>query len=122
MTSTTAEFFDALSRRGFEPLLADITATARFDVVDGNRVDRWQVVIDKGEITVVPGSGDAACVLAADRPVFDGIVEGRVNPMAALLRGELTVSGDPELLVACQRLFLETTGTRERQPSTIQGS
>jgi putative sterol carrier protein len=117
MTDTVVDFFDDVRRRGFEPLLADVSATARFDVVGADRTDRWRVVIDKGHLTVAPGEGEADCALSADRTVFAGLIDGRINPMAALLRGELQVSGDPELLVACQRLLLESG-----QPFIRQGS
>lgn len=108
MTDTMGRFFDGLGRRGFEPILADITATARFDIADDDGVDTWRVMIDKGHLAAAHGGMDADCVMSADRTIFDGIVDGRVNPLAALLRGELDVSGDPELLVACQRLFLQS--------------
>ena len=53
------------------------------------------------------GTADTAadCVLSCDRALFDGIASGEVNAMAALLRGELVVAGEPDLLVLCQRLF-----------------
>ena len=50
-------------------------------------------------------SADADCVVSADRPVFEDLVTGRHNVMAALLRGQLIVSGDPDVLVRVERLF-----------------
>ena len=47
----------------------------------------------------------ADCVIGGDRALFDAIVGGRMTAMVALLRGQLAVDGDPELLVLTQRLF-----------------
>jgi hypothetical protein len=37
--------------------------------------------------------------------VFEGMVSGEINPMAAVLRGTVDVTGDLELIVLFQRLF-----------------
>ncbi len=101
----TAEFFDELASRGHEPLLRKVTGSARFDVVTGERTERWLVAIDKGDIRVSRGNAPAGSVLRADKTSFDRIVTGQLNLMAAVLRGEVAVEGDPRLLVRLQRLF-----------------
>jgi predicted lipid carrier protein YhbT len=99
------EFFAELGRRGHEPLVEKATGTMRFDVVRGRRTDHWIVGVKNGDIEVLHQDGEADCVLAADHTLFDGIARGRQSTMAAVLRGALMVSGDPELLVLGQRLF-----------------
>ena len=47
----------------------------------------------------------ADCTIRTDRELFVGMVTGRVNAMAALLRGQVGVEGDPNLLLQFQRLF-----------------
>ena len=101
----TGEFFDELGRRGHEPLVRKATGTARFDVVDGERTRRWLVTIDKGDISVSRRNAGADCVLRAERASFDRAVTGELNFMAAVLRGEVEVRGDPRLLVLLRRLF-----------------
>jgi hypothetical protein len=54
----------------------------------------------------------ADCVVKADRATFDRIVGGEVNFMAAALRAEVSVRGDPKLLVLVQRLFPRPSGPR----------
>ena len=108
----TSEFFAELSSRGHEPLLRKAKGSARFDVIDGSRTVRWLLVIDKGDIDVSRRNAAAECVVKADRATFDRIVGGEVNFMAAALRAEVSVRGDPKLLVLVQRLFPRPSGPR----------
>jgi hypothetical protein len=86
------ELFDALAQREYVPLLEKTVGSARFEVVDGKQTERWHVTIDKGHIRVSRRNARADTA-------------GRLNAMAAVLRGELVLEGDPRLLVRLQRLF-----------------
>jgi putative sterol carrier protein len=121
MTTSTAEFFDNLGRRGHEPLLKRVDGTVRFDITDGDRTEHRLAKIDHGQIRVSADNEPADCVLAGDRSVFDAIVGARTTMMAALLRGELTVDGDPELLVLTQRLFPGPTAGSSRRDVVASG-
>lgn len=58
-------------------------------------------------------AGDAAdCVVRTDATLFNDLVRGRANALAALLRGRLVAEGVPELLVRFQRLFPAPTGRK----------
>ena len=105
MTSATTEFFDALGRRGHEPMLEKTTGTIRIDLKNGKRTERWFVAIDKGDVAVSHANRSADCVVRAEKSVFDGIAAGEVNAMAAVLRGAIAVEGDSLLVVLFQRLF-----------------
>jgi putative sterol carrier protein len=105
MIDPTAEFFQELGRRGHEPLLAKGTGTVRFDLADGTRTDRWFITLDRGAVSVSRKNVAADCVVRTDKALFGAMASGDVNPMAALLRGELTLEGDPELLVLFQRVL-----------------
>ena len=107
-----ARFFDELAERGHEPLLGNATGTVRFDVVSGKRTERWAVIVRKGEIEVSGGDVTPDLVIRVDRPLLERIVGGKANAMAALLRGELAIDGDSELLVLMQRLFPRPRGSR----------
>jgi putative sterol carrier protein len=111
MATSTAEFFDHLSRRGHEPLLNRVRATVRFDINGGDRTEHRLVRIDRGDIRMLAAEEPADCVLGGDRAVFDAIVRGRMTVMVALLLGVLTIDGDPELLVLTQRLFPGPAGS-----------
>jgi putative sterol carrier protein len=101
----TERFFAELASREHEPLLRKASGSTRFDIVDGKRTKRWLVTVEKGNLRVAPGGGDAACVIRADKLLFDKVVSGRLNAVAAVLRGDLVVEGDWRLLVRMQRLF-----------------
>jgi hypothetical protein len=114
-SDSTAEFFDELGSRGHEPLLGKVTGSARFDVVAGERTERWLVTIDKGDIGVSRRNAAADSVLRVDKASFDRVVAGELNWMAAVLRGEVAVQGDPRLLVLLQRLFPRPLGGRTQR-------
>jgi putative sterol carrier protein len=117
MTDATAQFFDALVERGHEPLLEKATGTVRFDLKDGSKTDRWLVTVVKGDFTVSRQNLRADCVVTADKSLFDGIVSGKTNAMAALLRGAMGVEGDVQLLVLFQRLLPGPSRSRRPRPT-----
>jgi predicted lipid carrier protein YhbT len=99
------QLFEALARREYEPLLEKAVGTARFDIVDDERVVRWFVAIDRGHIRVSRKNTRADTVVRGDRRSFELAAAGKLNAMAAVLRGELVIEGDPRFLVRLQRLF-----------------
>jgi putative sterol carrier protein len=101
----TGRFFDELSQRGHEPLLRKLRGSVRFDIVDGKRVERRYVSVDKGQISVSGRGPRGQSVIRVDRAVFGRIATGELNPVAAVLRGEFAVEGDWRMLVLVQRLF-----------------
>jgi putative sterol carrier protein len=115
MSDITPAFF-AVGRLGHNPMLANVTATVRFDLEHEGGTDRWFVVIDKGDVSVSRRNVRADCVLRAERSLVEGVVSGRVNAMAALLRGDLVAEGDPQLLVLLQRLFPVAPRDDDRRP------
>jgi predicted lipid carrier protein YhbT len=121
VTDSTAEFFDGLARRGHEPLWEKVTGTVRFDLVDGKRIVRWLVTLDRGDVSVARKNAAADCVVRAERTLFDAMASGGVNGMAAYLRSELTLDGDPELLVLIQRVFPGPATRRDRGGSAGRG-
>jgi putative sterol carrier protein len=114
-TDPTARFFSELGAREHEPLLRKASGSTRFDVVEGRRTRRWVVSVDRGDIAVASkGAGDADCVVRGDKALFDKVASGRLNAVAAVLRGDLQVEGDWRLLVRMQRLF--PSPRRRRSP------
>jgi putative sterol carrier protein len=96
-------------------LLRKAAGTARFDVVEGGRTQRWLVTIDKGDIGVSRRNAAADAVLRADKTSFERVVAGELNFTAALLRGDVAVRGNPRFIVLLQRLFPRPSGRRPRR-------
>lgn len=105
VTDPAASFFEALSRGGTHPLLTKARGSLRFEVRDGDRIRHWLIRIDRGDVSVSRRRGAADCVVRSEAAVLDRLTTGEINALAGFLRGELTVEGDPELLVLFQRVF-----------------
>lgn len=117
-SDSIAEFFAELGRRGHEPLLEKARGSARFDVADGRRTERWLVTIDKGDLRISRRNAAADCIVRVDRSSFERAVAGKLNLMAAVLRGEVGIGGDERLIVLLRRLFLKPP--RRRRPRTAR--
>ena len=102
----TERFFDAVAAYGYAPLLRKADGTTRFEIVDGKRTSRWFVTASKGHLSVSRRAvGDPDCAIRADKAIFEKIASGKLNAVAAVLRGDLAIEGDWRLLVWMQRLF-----------------
>jgi putative sterol carrier protein len=121
MTDPTADFFTQLGKRGHDPMLRKATGTLRFDLADRTSKATWSVALKRGDVSVSRSKDDADCVVATNRPLFDAVVRGETNAMAALLRGEITVEGDSELLVLFQRVFAGPADSVGRREQTLAG-
>ena len=100
-----SEFFRRLAERGREPLLQNVSGTLRFDLVGGERVEHWHLTIKDGGVTVSRKGAEADAVVRTSKVLFEGMTAGRVNAMAAALRGALVLRGNLALVVLFQRLF-----------------
>jgi putative sterol carrier protein len=114
---TAGDFFAGLAERGREPLLQNVSGTLRFDLVDGERVEHWYLAIKDGGVAVSHEDAEADGVVRIDRALFEGMIAGRVNAMAAALRGELALRGNLALFVSFQRLFPGPGAARARAGS-----
>jgi putative sterol carrier protein len=105
MADPTAEFFDGLAQRGYEPLLAHASGTMRFDIASGKKTESWLLAIDKGKLTVSRSGGAADATFSAGKTEFDRLVSGQENAVAAVLRGTLSVDGSMRLIVQFRRIL-----------------
>ncbi|GHJ51985.1 hypothetical protein Nm8I071_12920 [Nonomuraea sp. TT08I-71] len=102
---TTTRFFEELDRRGFEPLLAKSSGTLRFDLHEGPQTTHWLLEIDRGNVRVRQEDREADTVVGTEPRLFGELVTGEENAIAALLRGDMTVSGDLRLVLQIERIF-----------------
>jgi len=105
MSDATAQFLAELDSAGQEPRLGRAEGTVRIELVRGGRTERWYVDARRGQVHVSRKRIPYDCTVRTSGALFDGMVTGKVNALTALLRGELQVEGNPELLVLVQRLF-----------------
>jgi putative sterol carrier protein len=105
MSDVAVSYMNELAERGHEPLLAKTTGTVAFDLTTGDKTDTWRIVIDRGDLDVRHEDGPADGRLRVDRQLFMRLARGETNPMAASLRGEIILDGNPDLLLLVQRLF-----------------
>ena len=106
MADTIKEFFQELEEKGHQPLLAKVHGTVRFDLVNSDgATDYWLVAVDGGDFTITHEMANADCTIRADKALFERLITGEENAIAATLRGALVCTGNVELLFAIQRIF-----------------
>ncbi|OLE30197.1 MAG: hypothetical protein AUG44_01935 [Actinobacteria bacterium 13_1_20CM_3_71_11] len=88
--------------------MRNVVASVRFDLLRDGETERWYLGIRNGDLSVslVDSPRPADCVMTARRAVFDTIAAGG-SPMSAMLRGEVTLDGEPEVWIVCRRLLPE---------------
>jgi putative sterol carrier protein len=117
-----SDFFGELGARGQIPMLARLSGTMRIDLTDGGRTEHWYLTITKGDIEISRHDGPADAVLVSDKELFDGMVKGKVNAMAAVLRNVIRIDGDLGLLVSVQRLFPGPEPVAGIATSSVEGA
>jgi len=122
-TDSVGEFFRGLAERGREPLLQNVSGTLRFELADGERVEHWYLTIKNGDVAVSHKEAEADAVVRTAKVLFEGMTAGRVNAMAAVLRGALVPRGNLALVVSFQRLFPGPAASRAKAgPGGSEGS
>ena len=111
---TVGEFFGGLAERRREPLLRNVSGTLRFDLVDGERVEHWYLTVKNGDVAVSHKEAEADATVRIGKALFAGMTAGKVNAMAAALRGALVPQGNLALIVSFQRLFPGPAASRAK--------
>lgn len=109
MKTPTEEFFERLSQVSHDSRLTNVKGTIQFELADETSAQHWHVAVLHGDIAVSREEAPADGVFRAPRELFDRIVAGDANVMAAVLRGAATYRGDPQFAVIFRRLFGSTT-------------
>jgi ubiquinone biosynthesis protein UbiJ len=105
VTDPTAAFFEGLRQHDRQPALARRSGIVRIDVDDDGRQERWFVAIDDGTVKVSKRNQSADSIVRVEKQLLDRIVTGNANAVTAMLRGEVSLQGDWNLLIVFQRLF-----------------
>jgi putative sterol carrier protein len=113
MAESTKQFFERLAVAGRAPGLEGVSGTMLIEIVEEERTERWYITFRKGAAEVSRKGAAADCRVSADAATFGAIVAGRMNAMAAVLRGVLRVEGKIVLLASLQRLFAAASSSGE---------
>jgi putative sterol carrier protein len=105
MREATTSFFEGLETDDRRRLVANMHGRLRVELTNGETTERWLVAAENGDLHVSHGNAKPDCTVRTSEDVFEKLVRGEDNPMAAFLRGAVLVEGDSELLVLFQRLF-----------------
>ena len=82
------------------------TGTFRFDLITGSRAEHWFVDVKKGDVTVSRQQRRGRLRRARRQELFDALVAGEANAIAAILRGACRDRRRPRSArVLFQRLF-----------------
>ena len=107
------ETSELAARRGYEPFevphMHNVHATYLFEVAGG---PAWRLRVDDGVARLLPGTGDADCVIEADDHDMALVMTGRQNLITAAMQGRLTVHGDMAL---AQRFHGAVSAAKQRR-------
>ena len=114
-------FFEAIV--GPHPgLPRTISGSLRFDITDGNHIEHWRVTFSRGMVSSARSNASADCVVRTDKATMESIIQGRVNAMAALLRGAIKVEGQVLLLAHFRSLFyMPAARTESKRVGSMSG-
>jgi putative sterol carrier protein len=116
MAEPTREFFAKMAEQ-HQPLLESLTGVLRFDLADGERTEHWYLAISKGDVSVSHQGPEPDCTINTELATFEAIVTGKMNAMAAMLRGAVEVEGRFALLTAVQRFFAAPADIAPDEPA-----
>ncbi len=116
MGEPTRDFFTKLAEQ-HQPPLGALTGVMRFDLTDGERTEHWYLAIRRGNVTVSHKGPEPDCTVSTELATFEAIVTGKMNAMAAILRGAVEVQGRFALLTVVQRFFAAPADVAPDQPA-----
>jgi putative sterol carrier protein len=115
------QFFEELGGAGRNPLLERTSGTLLVEMTDGDAPESWYVTVHRGNVGVSRTGSDAGCTLRAPRATFLDIVDGKLNPIAGLLRGLIQIEGNIALLVALQTFLKPSRGAQDQREAGYAG-
>ena len=111
--SSMEEFFQQL--QGHRKMLADrIDASIRIDIDMGAGCTQgWRIRVHDDEVETTRDSRDADCVLRGTKEVVERVISGETGIVAALLRNDVTISGETGLFYVLRKLLPSPEGATD---------
>ncbi|MEU1359896.1 SCP2 sterol-binding domain-containing protein [Micromonospora zamorensis] len=113
MTQATERFFESLPARAPDVLGGLADGTLQIDLGSDHRTEHWLVRMRPGSVQVSRERGPADAIWFSSAALFDRLITGEAQSVAAVLRNESTFSGNVVLFLAFRRFFPDPPGTRD---------
>ena len=95
----------AQSHKGLENAISAIELVVEYRVIDKESVS-WQIQINKGNIEISADCKFEPDVwFETDRPTATSLFEGTINPLNAVIEGNMEIGGDPRRLLESSEMF-----------------
>ncbi|SCE86642.1 SCP2 sterol-binding domain-containing protein [Micromonospora chokoriensis] len=113
MTEAAERFFESLPARAPDVLVGLPEGTLQIDLGSDHQVEHWLVRMRAGSVQVSRERGPADAIWYSSAALFDRLISGEAQGVAAVLRNESTFSGNVVLFLAFRRFFPNPPGTRD---------
>ncbi|MDG4835406.1 SCP2 sterol-binding domain-containing protein [Micromonospora sp. WMMD967] len=113
MTEATERFFESLPARAPDILGGLTDGTLQIDLGSDHQTEHWLVHMRPGSVQVSRERGPADAIWYSSAALFDRLISGEAQSVAAVLRNESTFSGNVVLFLAFRRFFPNPPGTRD---------
>ncbi|MGV9216023.1 SCP2 sterol-binding domain-containing protein [Micromonospora sp. RB23] len=113
MTEATQRFFESLPARAPTVLRGLAAGTLQIDLGTDHQTEHWLVRMRPGAARASRQRGPADAIWYSSSALFDRLIAGEAQALAAVLRNESTFSGDVVLFLAFRRFFPDPPGTRD---------
>ncbi|MEH1169579.1 hypothetical protein V6V47_29785 [Micromonospora sp. CPCC 205539] len=113
MTEATERFFESLPTRAPEVLGGLALGTLQIDLATDHWTEHWLVRMRPGIVQISRNRGPADAIWFSSAALFDRLVTGEAQGVAAVLRNESTFSGNVVLFLSFRRFFPDPPGTRD---------
>lgn len=113
MEALVEQFFSTLHARTPQGLRSPVDGVLRVDLYTGEHTEHWVVTLRAGKPIAARDYAEADAVWRCDTELFEKLVTGESQPVAALLRNDATLSGDVTLFLAFRRFFPPSRHARD---------
>ncbi|MGC1213692.1 MAG: SCP2 sterol-binding domain-containing protein [Micromonospora sp.] len=111
MGEAIEQFFASLPARAPAVLHGPASGRLQIDLNTEDHTEHWLVELGPGRARVSRESLPADAIWNSSENLFERLVTGRAQAIAAMLRNETTFSGNVLLFLAFRRFFPEPPGT-----------
>ncbi|GGM13169.1 hypothetical protein GCM10012279_34170 [Micromonospora yangpuensis] len=94
-------------------LRSPVHGTMQIDLDHGEQTEHWQVVLAPGKAEVRRGQTESDTTWFCSADLFERLVTGERQSIAAMLRSETTIVGNVVLFLAFRGFFPSPPGTRD---------